>query len=187
MTWIDSWARRAARPRGGSALTSHSQDLAAASLSSRRDFLRRAGVIGSAVWAVPAMQSVLAPAAAVSGPCSQGTCGIGAGCTLCPVGNFCAVSAECLTNICSGGTCQAGGIGTTCATNADCTAGQCSQRGSEAKTCGGPGSTCTGPAGCTNGNCNGATCGGLLATCTTSSDCRTGRNCTNVFGTDRCI
>jgi hypothetical protein len=174
MHWIDRWARRTA---GGDGHRGLPEPSSAASSTTRRDFLRRAAVVGTAVWSVPVLQSVAAPVAAASGDCSQVICGIGTGCPLCESGIPCDVAAECVTGICAG-VCQPGGISTPCASSADCTAGECSGRTGGPTTCGGPGSDCTGNDDCTFGNCSGGgVCGGAFTPCSTSAVCSPSRRC----------
>ena len=63
-SWLDKWAKRAATaapsdvPPTGSTAESTPQRPAA----SRRDFLKKAGIVGGVAWSVPVMQTVLAPA-----------------------------------------------------------------------------------------------------------------------------
>ncbi len=174
MEWIDRWARRAAASAEPPDTPSPERVSAA---TSRRDFLRRAAVVGATVWTVPVLQSVAAPVSAASGDCSQVICGIGTGCPLCESGIPCDVPGECVTGICAG-VCQPGGISTPCATTADCTTGECSGRTGGPTTCGGPGSTCDVNGDCTFGNCSGnGVCGGRFTACSTSDVCSPTRRC----------
>src|SRR4051794_8830236 len=73
--WLDKAARAAAK-RGEQAPNSVPPATADGDLQSgmtRRDALRRAGVVGAAVWALLVVDSVMSPAFAVSPP-PGGTC-----------------------------------------------------------------------------------------------------------------
>ncbi len=62
--WLDRWAKRAANVDGADAQTQISSSAAAPKPSaSRRDFLKKAGIVGGIAWSVPVMQTVMAPAA----------------------------------------------------------------------------------------------------------------------------
>ena len=186
--WLDRLAKRAAHEASPVSLPAAE---APAARSSRRDFMKKAGIVGAAAWSVPVLQTALAPAASASvggctnvcggacPPCSAGgsVCSSNAGCfsNICSggvcqkasAGGTCAGGIDCLSGICSGGICQGKAVGTTCVANGECATGtQCSGRTGGPKTCGGPGSTCADNAGCTYLNCNG-TCGSNNATCFT--------------------
>ena len=187
MDWFDRLARRAVTPPADSALPANIGSLdgaEAAPSHSRRDFIRRAGLVGAAVWTVPALQSAIAPAAAASGTrttdvvCSQGTCGTqvpsGSGCSLCAVNHSCANSTECVTHVCTGGTCRKAATGGSCASNGDCTTNKCTsgvcQQSQTGQPCGSTGD-------CVTHICSSGTCasGGIGTTCTSSIDCTTGQ------------
>lgn len=124
--WLDRWAKRAARPG-----TSHSAPSLpgahpdrAAPATSRRNFIKKAAVVGATAWSVPVVQSVTAPAAAASGPV------VGQPCT----GNgVCAGDGS----YCYNGVC--GAPGASCAGGAPCQYGNCAPNG----ICGGLGASCT--------------------------------------------
>lgn len=160
-SWLDRWARRAAE-----ATPSSAQDAVAptrpASPASRRDFLKKAGIVGGVAWSVPVLQTVMAPAASASNGTLLGN--------NCPAGNV----------SCAGGTAfcattapfRCGGLGATCGACAS-GAGTCSNA-----TCGGGGGTCT-PANqattCVSGVCTGITCRALAgAACSTNAHCLSG-------------
>jgi len=201
-SWLDRLAKRAAHEASPVSLPTTE---APAASPSRRDFMKKAGIVGAAAWSVPVLQTALAPAASASVPscvnvcggtcpkCSAGgsVCTSNAGCfsDICSggvcqkagAGGTCAGNTDCLSGSCSAGFCQGGGIGTTCVVQGDCAAGQCSQRTGGPRTCGGPGSTCANDAGCTYGNCNGSVCGGNGAVCLVvgqNERCANGFTCT---------
>ncbi len=149
-SWLDTLARRVARRQALDAPTPRRG-------MSRRDFLRRSGVVGAAVWSVPALQSATAPAAAASGPCSQGTLlARAAGCPLCGVGAAPVWSMpSVVTSRCSGGTCQPGQLGDTCLATSDCAQGICSGGVCVQGVTGDP---CDAPVDCITGICTGGTC-----------------------------
>lgn len=117
-SWLDRWARRAAE-----ATPSAAQDAVAPSrpapAASRRDFLKKAGIVGGVAWSVPVLQTVMAPAASASyGTALGGTCtGTGA----CNNG-----LASCFNNSCGSagapvpGGCPSGGLSAT-----GCLSGKC--------------------------------------------------------------
>ncbi len=123
---------------------------------SRRDFMKKAAVVGTAVWAVPVIQSTVAPAAAASGTvCSSpdGTCG---------------------TLVLGPGPCVPCSIGVACGTDTDCaTRVGCASR-SGSTVCGGPGATCRNDSHCLYSNCRSGTCGygatSQAASCGTPTD-----------------
>lgn len=165
-SWLDRWARRAAE-----ATPSTAQDalepLRSDAGSARRDFLKKAGIVGGVAWSVPVLQTVMAPAASASNGTLLGN--------NCPAGNV----------ACAGGTAfcattapfRCGGLGATCGACAS-GAGTCSNA-----TCGGGGGTCT-PANqattCVSGICVGTTCRALVgAACSTGADCANSRPCSS--------
>jgi hypothetical protein len=67
-SWLDRWAKRAAEAPPtplSDAEMSASPDVARPA-SSRRDFLKKAGIVGGVAWSVPVLQTVMAPAASAS-------------------------------------------------------------------------------------------------------------------------
>jgi len=179
--WLDKWAKRAATAAptdvSASKATPSNGAVAQSSASSRRDFLKKAGIVGGVAWSIPVMQTVAAPMASAShagGPCSGGggTCG-----TLLP-GHT--------------GTCAPCTNGVACGASSDCTAGvTCSGRNGGPTVCGGPGATCTTANQATtcfysncsgNGQCGGAGTGSNASTCpaNNSSVCAQSLTCTNV-------
>ena len=86
--WLDGWARRAARPAHPTP-----GDTAPEHGLSRRQLLKRAGVVAGAAWTVPLIQSALAPPAAASG----------GGNTI--IGFACTTTTDCASGYCSGGFC----------------------------------------------------------------------------------
>jgi len=84
-SWLDRWAKRAAEAPPtplSDAEMSASPDVARPA-SSRRDFLKKAGIVGGVAWSVPVLQTVMAPAHAASNtqlgdPCTgTGLCNSG--------------------------------------------------------------------------------------------------------------
>ena len=160
--WLDSWARRAAEgtPTAAPDAVAPARP---ASPSSRRDFLKKAGIVGGVAWSVPVLQTVMAPAASASAGTALGN-NCPAGNVACQGGAFCAPTAPF----------RCGGLGATCGACA-AGAGTCSNA-----TCGGGGGTCT-PANqattCVSGICIGTTCRALVgAACgTNNANCFSGR------------
>ena len=146
--WLDRWARRAATsaPPSPQIATPATSGVAASTSHSRRDFMKKAGVVGGLVWSVPVIQTALAPAASASALCQGGTstCGNGCDAGLCGNGATCQTSADCINGTCSGGFCG-GPSGTSCTTG--------------------------GNAACRYNNCSSGVCGGLSATCVNSTWC----------------
>ena len=83
-SWLDGWAKRAAG--SSSSPPSDTETPESSAPSSRRDFLKKAGIVGGVAWSVPVLQTVMAPAAsaslgttlgancpAPSSPCNGGT------------------------------------------------------------------------------------------------------------------
>jgi hypothetical protein len=175
-SWFDNWAKSAAKrdvPRVDAAEAEHEG-------ISRRDMLKRAGVVGAAtVWAAPVIQSVMAPAyAQASNPppvCTPSDpSGCGGTCTSrCGFNKVCTSNTDCLSNSCTGtGTkhCAKSPALGACLVASDCTTGICTgavcQKAAPAGTCA-TNSDCTTNV-CTTNVCQKAANGG---TCTTSSDC----------------
>lgn len=167
-SWIDAQAKKAA-----------GADM------SRRTMLKRAGVVGAGVWAVPVLQSVTAPAYATTG--GTGTCGnpgqtCGQGCSggLCQQGATCRSDSDCATGsgyycgptqidgkrYCSGGANASKGTCPSTNTVRYCYTGACQNSNFCGK--GGTGAYCRSGADCTSTTCVGA--GGLtnngFGTCT---------------------
>ena len=168
--WLDGWARRAARPEDRADAPSAARGL------SRRQLLKRAGVVAGATWSAALIQSAVAPAASASGgptPCTSG-CADGTICspagtstTLCASGycgsnslcatkswtlGTCGTNSDCYSNVCTGGVCQKGTAGAVCNAQADCAfwagGGQCM-----GGVCGGSGSICWYDGMCASGTC----------------------------------
>jgi hypothetical protein len=103
--------------------------------------MKKAAVVGGAVWSVPVIQSVTAPAAAASATvCSGGggTCGV----------------------LVSGpGPCPKCATGVACSTNNDCATGVGCNSRTGTKVCGGPGAACTASANCVYKDCTNNICG----------------------------
>lgn len=146
VNWVDRWARRAAARDVAEPATSGLPG----SAPSRRDFLKRAAVVGSAVWTVPVLQTVMAPAASAS----PGT----------PLGDPCNDLGPCAGGAYCNGT-RCGGVGAICPGSVCASGIPCSGRTEGAQTCGGPGATCSGSEACDNGNCASGVCGGQWAWC----------------------
>lgn len=182
-SWLDGWAKRAAEAPTtpvSDAEVSSSPSLVRPA-SSRRDFLKKAGIVGGVAWSVPVLQTVMAPAASASvgsgvgqvctapnqnsGTCTDGSQCFGGYCG--GAGASCAGNPTCYLSTCSG-TGQpgvnaqinvCGGIGANCATTGglnNCRTGVgCASRTGQT-TCGGPGSACgTSNALCAYNNCSG--------------------------------
>jgi hypothetical protein len=203
-SWIDRAARRAAgqaaqnRPEPPPVQAPRPAPLD----SSRRDFLKRAGVVGAAVWTVPVIESALAPAAAASTPTCTNvcggacpTCGLGKGpCTqnaqcssglvcsggVCKTaqGGTCTINANCSTNVCINGTCRGTVAGSTCAAWNTCLSYICDNSGHCFKSI--AGWYCLSSADCyTSGGCNAAS-----HTCNTSAHngkCMLNSDCTGNY------
>jgi hypothetical protein len=157
-SWFDRWAKRRSTPGTAASSAPDTTSADQSGHSSRRDFLVKAGLVGGAVWTVPAMQSVLAPASAASGT------SIGSACT--NIGDACGDNTYCGTN----GIC--GGLGATC--GAGCFNSSCKNG-----TCGGSGATCTKNKQCSSKICTSGHCRGKVgAVCHKGSDCQSER-CSN--------
>ena len=103
-SWLDRWAKRAAEAPPtplSDAEMSASPDVARPA-SSRRDFLKKAGIVGGVAWSVPVLQTVMAPAASAASNT--------------PLGQPCNDLSTCAngTAYCSGTCC--GGLGAVCGT-----------------------------------------------------------------------
>lgn len=183
--WIDDWAKesterswwsawrhaRRGRPRG------EPEAVGSAGMS-RRDLIRRAGVVGAVAWTVPLIETVVAPDyAAASG--GGGTCepsdpsGCGGTCpTRCGTGKTCTQDSDC-----QGGCdlttkkCVASHGGGACTENAGCDTGTCINDTCAYLSAGAP---CTHGDQCYSNSCTGST----TKTCAKSPD--GGRCGTNV-------
>ena len=160
--WLDRWARRAARPTDAPNSPDGARQL------SRRQLLKRAGVVAGATWTVPMIQTALAPPAAASGagpglpgsPCTSGTqcntgycdpTGVCGSPTVFWAGHGCTTNSDCWSLICLGGVCKPGPLAGTCSTAADCQNNiNCTANG---QTCGGPGASCQNNNKCVSGSC----------------------------------
>ena len=65
-SWLDRWAKNTAT--SGSVDVSPSVAASAEPVEppSRRDFLKKAGIVGGVAWSIPVMQTVMAPMASAS-------------------------------------------------------------------------------------------------------------------------
>ena len=103
--------------------------------------------------------------------CSSGTCTSAA-----PVatGGACTTGPQCLTGVCTSGTCSPGSAGAPCRTGSDCASGSCQNDTCGPGSAAGAGAACTSNAGCLSGNCSGGTCqpGGQGSPCNVTSDCQ---------------
>lgn len=178
MSWFDNAAKAAARRSAGAG------DLEPGSELTRRDALKKAGIVGgAALWMTPVVQTVLAPPASatvVGQPTCTGACGQGCA-SLCGAGGTCDNNLDCLSNSCDlvAGTCNQGAVGANCGTsNANCTTGRCFSG-----TCAGKprGATCSANTECYSGSCNGNACGAVNngGTCLETIDCGQGKVCNN--------
>jgi hypothetical protein len=106
--------------------------------SSRRDFLKKAGIVGGIAWSVPVLQTVMAPMASASaGPTKGSACTGGTN----DNGLVCGDGSRCFNGICGapGATCT--GTGT-----AQCVTSECST-----SVCGGFNASCAGSNVCAPG------------------------------------
>ena len=165
--WIDGWAKRAARK----------DETAELGGINRREMLKRAGVVGTAVWAVPVIQSVAAPAFAASNTvCPTGAsdpqaqCG-GPNCVQCGAGKTCNTNGDCFSGSCVGGVCQRAVVGSVCSSNADCHSNRCT-----GGVCTGSnyGTACTSGDSCSSGRCEFGYCqrSKILGQCGSTADCK---------------
>jgi hypothetical protein len=175
---VGSWLDRVARHAAGSSTPAPGSQLgdpATPTGTSRRDFLRRAGIVGAAVWTVPVIESAVAPAAAASTPTCTGVCG--GTCPTCGVGQGpCTTNTQCNTGlVCSAGVCKTP-QGGTCTTNANCSTSVCISgtcQGTVAGTTCSSGSTCLSTF-CVGGKCHTGPNGYM---CLTNADCYTNGGC----------
>ena len=170
--WLDRWAKASATP--GSRRPAG--DTAGSPGLSRRQLLKRAGVVAGAAWTVPLIQSAVAPAAAASGggctsacppgsPCGTGvTCGPGLVCLggVCTssgkvwTGSTCQQDYQCWSNVCKGGKCKPAELKMPCRISADCMDNvNCS---AQTQTCGGVGATCQNKNKCISEKCVNGVC-----------------------------
>ncbi len=196
--WLDRMARRAAEssrpaparqppPEPRQPLT-------------RRQLLTRGAVAGTAVWAAPVLQTVMAPAASASGignpgdactsgaQCGSGICLSNHTCAPSSLYGQCATNADCAaipatcvaTGSAGGSVCVKNypGSGSNCAANADCSSGSCTGTPKTCKTVSVP-SACHLDRDCVTGWCSGGTCQKVNAggTCAANGDC-TSASCT---------
>ncbi len=167
--WIDGWAKRAARKDSAA-------EVAELGGINRRDMIKRAGVVGAAVWAVPVIQSVAAPAFAASNqlcpsptdPAAQ--CG-GPNCTQCNAGKTCANNTDCFSGACVDGVCSRAVVGSVCASNSDCHSNRCT-----GGVCTGSnyGTSCSANDDCSSGRCQFGYCqrSKLGGQCGSTADCK---------------
>ena len=142
--WLDRWAKRAAEAAPADAqITASSPAETSQTPSSRRDFLKKAGIVGGIAWSVPVMQSVMAPAASAS--------------VNTPLGGNCNDLAACNggNSFCNGAICGGPGAvcGATCVSGVSCGSGICGGQNAACTTnaqCA-PGKTCNQA----NNKCNG--------------------------------
>lgn len=146
---FDDWAKASARPG-----------------MSRRDVLKRAGIIGVAtVWATPIVQSVGAPAFAATGICiPSDPSGCGGTCpNKCAFGLTCTTTADCNAGLsCSGGVCKIAD-GQNCSGanptgDASCASGKCGGSGSQKVCLRSTGAACTAGSQCASGTCTALVC-----------------------------
>lgn len=184
---MSDWLDDAAKAAAGDQAADEGQGL------SRREALRRAGLIGAAVWAAPVVQTVLAPSASAHshqqpGTCSGwtdangGFCGGTGGCPKCGAGKICTSNSDCLSGECTGTkkrkTCAKSTVGEPCRSGSDCTTGVCRNGVCQsAPSTGGCQTNADCPSGhvCANGVCKPPTTGG--GGCTSSKDCKNGEVC----------
>ena len=153
----------------------------------RRDVLKRAGVIGVA-WTVPTVLSAQAPAAAASAPACLNICG--GTCPPCGPGSGpCSTGAQCASGlICQGGLCLIPfGNTTPCTASGQCQSANCSGTTGSPGVClaSWPGSTCSSDAQCLSNKCNGGSCFGnvLGGLCRTTQDCTDNTTCSSTTKT----
>ena len=168
--WLDRWARRAGRPAGAPNSPDGARQL------SRRQLLKRAGVIAGATWTVPMIQSAVAPAAAASGGGCISGCPAGSTCTtdancasgltciggICGqpgkawTGTSCGHDNQCWSNVCNGHTCKPAELKAPCRTSTDCRDNvNCS---ATTQTCGGTGASCNNKHKCISEQCVNSVC-----------------------------
>lgn len=173
--WLERLARRAAASAAPGPAGTPPTGRSADPRTSRRDFLKKAGVVGAAAWSVPVIESALAPASAASTPTCVGVCG--GACPTCGLGQGpCTTNTQCSTGlVCSSGVCKTA-QGGTCSTNSNCSTGVCiggTCRGTVA------GTPCSGGTTCLSYICSGGTCHQSAAGfyCLSSADCYTSGGC----------
>ncbi len=163
--WLDKAAKVVA---GRSARQEPAAPAAAADSGiSRRDALKRAGVVGAVVWTAPLVESVLAPSFAMASPgtttCTGASdlthkCGGTGGCPKCYAGKTCTADSDCVSNECTkakgatSGTCAKSNAGEGCESGSDCLSGKCQSDGTCAKSTVSSGS-CQTDADCTTNKC----------------------------------
>lgn len=116
----------------------------------RRDILKRGGVVAGVAWTAPVLMSVMTPAAAESS-CPTGQ-------VRCPdtsSGICCAATQTCFQGVCT----SVGAVGGNCTLNLLCNVGIFCGAGN---LCGGSGAVCTQNSNCMSGSCTGA----ITRTCT---------------------
>jgi hypothetical protein len=181
-SWIDKWAKKTATT--STTQTAAPSDVATSAEPveppSRRDFLKKAGIVGGAAWSIPVMQTVLAPMASAStntplgGACNDlDPCANGA--AYCN-GSVCGGKGAVCTGLCAVSTCangQCGGGGGSCYNNSQCVSHICKTGKCRAKL----GAACTKPGNCFSGRCSGGVCVRASAGggCLNDAGCKTGR------------
>ena len=152
----------------------------------RRDALRRAGIIGAAVVAVPVMDSVLSPAFATTSGGGGGTCTSPSdpaamcggkdkkGCQRCQFGQACGDNNDCISKKCVEPKGSAGkGVKGTCGPSA--TGGECYENNDCAKS-----DRCTNYNSAHIGTCTPKSTGGTSTAgqvCKTNQDCKSDLEC----------
>lgn len=150
----------------------------------RRDVIKRAGVIGAAAWTVPVLQTALAPAASASvppDPCA-GVCTVTCKCKA--GSGTCSTNTQCATGtVCIGGVCRIPyGSTATCSSNAQCQSLNCVNG-----ICGKAwtNTTCTQDNQCLSNKCNGGACSTSVLgyPCRATADCFDVTSCSVTTGT----
>lgn len=151
--------------------------------STRREFLKRIGVVGATAWTVPILQTAVAPAASASVAACLGVCGT-LSCPPCGPGQGpCTTAAECAAGtVCTNGLCVIPfGAPGACTSNLQCQSNNCSGSSGSAGVClrAWPDSPCTTNAQCQSGRCVGGRCfaNGLGGSCRTTVDCTDNTAC----------
>ena len=185
--WLDGWARRVAHS-GERVDSAGSTPSASADGLSRRQLLKRAGLVAGAAWTVPIIQTALAPPAAASGGGCVSGCPAGSPCTsptTCASGyclqsgtgssyfcgqpgkgwtnDVCGQDPDCWSHSCNNGTCGPAEFKKhprPCRSTADCMMhdGFPVNCSSTTQTCGGPGASCASDLQCPSGSCVGTVC-----------------------------
>lgn len=197
-SWLDNLAKAAARHSAAKDPSVPAVDRTV----SRRDALKRAGVVGAVLWTAPVVSSMTSPAYAATSPKANGTCkghtdvkngpcGGSGGCPKCGEGQRCFNDSDCLSGTCGRrsngngnggpGVCAKGTPPAPCMENADCSSGVCSGMVNGQGTCAKGSGTCATGSDCFSGACNNGTCAKSAkgGTCSTSSDCASGLACRN--------